>query len=217
MFDVFWLSRVPLQPLMWINKKQSGELTKTHEQTYLSRSHVCVGLLALSQLENIDSELLNFLHKNFSFVCHSDTSQLGHFFFKILKLKNVQVKKIVLLLIQERKQRGAKRKTNPKLKTDYLKYLFLLFLQYLEIFKGQSGIKDECIIKKQFRLYFRLLLAISLFFTHWLSSIFVFKPHSLSLDNKVTLADTQKARILAESFSSFISRRAWKSCTQRYS
>lgn len=51
---------------------------------------------------------------------------------------------------------------------DYLKYLFLLFLQYLEIFKGQSGVKDEDSIKKRSNLNctLRLLLATSLFFSH---------------------------------------------------
>lgn len=49
---------------------------------------------------------------------------------------------------------------------DYLKYLFLLFIQYLEIFKGQSGVKDEYSAKKRSNLYgtLRLLLATSLFF-----------------------------------------------------
>ena len=48
---------------------------------------------------------------------------------------------------------------------DYLKYLFLLFIQYLEIFKGQSGVKDEYSAKKRSNLYGTLrLLATSLFF-----------------------------------------------------
>lgn len=67
---------------------------------------------------------------------------------------------------------------------DYLKYLFLLFIQYLEIFKGQSGVKDEYSANKRSNLYGTLrLLATSLFFfcllTTSLISVFSLQPITL--------------------------------------